>query len=282
MRKISWRAAVIIVIILLGSVVALARALPLFSAHHISGPSKSKASPVSHATVTIPLDQDLFIPFILPVRVDTAVTWRNDDAVIHSFATTSGYTAFINPQPFAFTVAAGQNVTFLFTTPGIYHYYDTTMARWNSSFERVAAYPRTKSYPQAMEGVIWVQGSIGGLTSSALVYVLQGHDMFSPEIIAIAVNGAVTWHNLDTDPHFVGLVTGWSAPVNPVDIGLYRLAGTDEVLGGQSVTVLFQTPGLYYYYCRNHDQVDPASHRAVALTMASEYPIPMEGFVLVV
>jgi hypothetical protein len=86
----------------------------------------------------------------------------------------------------------------------------------------------------------------------------------------------------DEDPHFVGLVEGWSAPVNPVDIGLYRIAGTDDVPGGARISVLFDTPGLYYYYCRNHDQVDPLTHRARALPMASEYPIPMEGFVLVV
>jgi hypothetical protein len=63
---------------------------------------------------------------------------------------------------------------------------------------------------------------------------------------------------------------------------LYRLAGTGEVTGGGSTTVLFNTPGLYYYYCRNHDKVDPATKRAFPLPMASEYPIPMEGFVLVI
>jgi len=281
MRKISWRVWVIVAIVLLGSAVALDRALPLFSAYHVTTASKSKLPPASHATVTMPLDQDLFIPFILPVQVNTTVTWKNNDAVTHRIITTPGYTAYINPQPFAYTVAAGHDATFLFTRPGIYHYYDTGMAGWNTSFERVTAYSRSKSYPEAMEGVIWVQGSIGELPSSALVYVLQGHGMFSQEFIAIAANGAVTWHNLDANPHFVDLVAGWSAPVNPANIGLYRLAGTNEVPGGESVTVLFHTPGLYYYYSRNHDQVDPASHRVVALPVASEYPISMEGFVLV-
>jgi plastocyanin len=129
-----------------------------------------------------------------------------------------------------------------------------------------------------------VQGPLHKLPQSTINFVVQGHDMFASEFIAIATNGAVTWHNLDEDPHFVGLVAGWSSPsspINPVDIGLYRIAGTDEIPGGDSITVLFTHPGLYYYYCRNHDRVDPQTHRAKPLMMASEYPIPMEGFVLV-
>jgi len=282
MRKISWQVWVIGVIIVLSSAVALARALPLFPAHHVTSADKAKLPPAAHATVIIPPRQDLFSPFILPVKVNTAVTWKNDDTVLHNFATTPDQSAFLNPQPFAFTVAVGHNATFLFTRPGVYHYYDTIKDGWNATFGRVEAYPGILHYPEAMEGVIWVQGSIKGLPSTVLAFVLQGHGMFSQEFLAIAVDGAVTWQNLDANPHFVGLVPGWSAPVNPADFGLYRLSGTDEVPGGQSVTVLFPKPGLYYYYSRNHDQVDPVSHRAVALTIASEYPLPMEGFVLVV
>lgn len=281
MRKISWRAWAIGIIIVLAGVVALTRALPLFSSHHVSSADKAKLSFPARATVTIPLHQNLFSPFILPIKVNTLVTWKNEDTVLHNFATTPNQSAFLNPRPFAFALAPGHEATFLFSRPGVYHYYDTIKDRWDTTYGRVKAYPGTVHYPEAMDGAIWVQGSIKELPSTALAFVLAGHDMFSPEFLAIAVDGAVTWHNLDTDPHFVGLVAGWSAPINPVNIGIYRLAGTDGVPGGQSVTVLFSKPGLYYYYCRNHDIIDPASNRAVALPMASEYPIPMEGFVLV-
>lgn len=281
MRKISWQVWVICVIIVLAGVVALTRALPLYSSHPVSNASKAKLPPAARAVVTIPPRQDMFSPFILPVKVNTAVTWKNEDSVLHNFATTPDQSRFLNPQPFAFTVPAGHEATFLFTRPGVYHYYDTVRGGWDATFGRVKAYPGIVHYPEAMDGVIWVQGSIKQLPSTALAFVLNGHDMFSPEFLAIAVDGAVTWHNLDTDPHFVGLVAGWSTPINPADIGIYRLGGTDSVPGGQSVTILFTKPGLYYYYCRNHDIIDLASHRAVALTMASEYPIPMEGFVLV-
>jgi hypothetical protein len=54
------------------------------------------------------------------------------------------------------------------------------------------------------------------------------------------------------------------------------------VRGGAFVTILFDIPGLYYYYCRNHAEVDPVDHRVTARAMSSEFPVPMEGFVLVV
>jgi plastocyanin len=282
MRKISWQVWVMVVIIVLAGTVALTRALPLFSSHPVSSASKAKLIPVAHATVTILPRQDLFSPFILPVKIDTAVTWKNEDSILHNFATTPNQSVFLNPQLFAFTVPAGHEVTFLFKKPGMYHYYETISDGWDATYGRVKAYPGIAHYPEAMDGVIWVQGSIKGLPSSVLAFVVDGHDIFTPEFLAIAVDGAVTWHNLDEYPHFVGLVAGWFAPINPVNIGIYRLDGTDGIPGGQSVTILFTKPGLYYYYCRNHDVVDPAFHRAVALTMASEYPIPMEGFVLVV
>ena len=155
------------------------------------------------------------------------------------------------------------------------------MSTWNTRVSRVAATRGTPHFPLAMDGVIWVQGTIPDLPTTAVNPIRAGHDEFTSEFLAIAHPGGVTWHNSDEDPHFVGLVAGWSTPVNPVDIGLYRIAGTDDVPGGATVTVLFDTPGLYYYYCRNHDQVDPIAQRALALPKASEYPIPMEGFVLV-
>ena len=127
-----------------------------------------------------------------------------------------------------------------------------------------------------------------GLPSAATNRIPNSHDDFVTEFIAINP-GSVSWHNFDTDPHFLALVPGWSASthpsqagINPADIGINRIAGTDDVPGGDTITVLFSKPGLYYYYCPNHARINATLHRAEAFAKASEYPIPMEGFVLVV
>ena len=282
MKQMPRGLRIIAVILLLGAALGIMRGIQLFiNEHTISAASVQQAPAVFHATVTIARNQDLFAPFVLTVKPNTIVTWQNDDPIAHRFTTTSQQTIFLNPQSFSLTVGASAHSTFVFTRPGLYHYYETTQDSWNSTFSRVVAGKNLRHYPMAMEGVIWVQGAIRNLPSATINFVPGGHDIFTSEFLAIAPAGAVTWHNMDTDPHFVGLVPGWSAPINPVDIGLYRIAGIDDIPGGASVTVLFPTPGLYYYYCRNHDQVDEVTHRARGLMMASEYPIPMEGFVLV-
>lgn len=232
-------------------------------------------------TITMPRLQDLFVPFLLVVPLQATVTWQNDDVVGHLIATTTQADHFLNQEAFSLYASPGQRVQFTFSRPGLYHYYDPTMSTWNRALARVAANSGTPHFPLAMDGVIWVQGHISGLPTAAINHVLAGHDDFASEFLAINQPGGITWHNFDEDAHFVGLVDGWASPVNPVDIGLYRIAGTSDVPGGATITVLFNVPGLYYYYCRNHDRVDPLSHRAQALPMASEYPIPMEGFVLV-
>ena len=276
---------IIAVVLLISIALGIMRSIQLFTGQHtISATDVHQAPAVFHATVIIARKQDLFEPFVLIVKPNTIVTWQNDDTIAHHFTTTPTsrqQQVFLNPQSFSLTVAASEHATFMFIHPGLYHYYETTKDTWNSTFSRVVAGATLQHYPIAMEGVIWVQGTIQNLPTTTINFVLNGHDMFASEFLAIAPTGAVTWHNLDEDPHFIGLVAGWSAPINPADIGLYRVAGTDDIPGGASVTVLFPTPGLYYYYCRNHDQVDTATHRVRALMMASEYPIPMEGFVLV-
>jgi len=281
--KISIRFSVIAVVILICSIAGLLVGPRLLTIQAQSSVKKAIVhTPSAPAIVTIPKDRDLFEPFILTVQPGEIITWENEDSRPHSLFTTPDFSNFLNPKGLALYVAAGQRVSLSLFVPGIYHYYDAGLDSWSKTFSRVVAGQHDKSFPMAMEGIIWVQGNIPQLPSNAMNFVLNGHDDFASEFIAIHAPGAVTWHNLDADPHFVGLVAGWSAPVNPVDIGLYRIGGTDEVIGGESITVLFNTPGLYYYYCRNHGQVDPLTHRVHALEMASEYPIPMEGFILVV
>jgi plastocyanin len=276
-----WRLGLLLAVLAV-CIIAVAIFSPrLFASRDVTPPAQ-KVKVAAPAVVTIPRGQDLFEPFILPVQPGTAVVWQNNDTTAHVLSTTPDSSAFLNRRTFSMTVDAGKSVKLTFTKAGIYHYYETLLDSWSGQFSRVVAARKSVKYPLSMEGVIWVQGPIADLPSTALSFMLKDHDDFATEFLAISDGGAVTWHNLNEYPHFVGLVAGWSSPVNPADIGLYRLAGTEEVTGGGSTTVLFNTPGLYYYYCRNHDKVDPATKRAFPLPMASEYPIPMEGFVLVI
>lgn len=238
-------------------------------------------------TVTIPQGQGMFEPFILAVPPNTTVTWQNNDAVAHTIVTTPDQTLFLNLHAFSFTVAAGQRAGFKLVQPGLYHYYDPTWATWNTADARVAANKNVTNFPLAMEGVIWVKGAISNLPSATTNRIPPKHDDFVSEFLAVTP-GSVSWHNFDTDPHFVALAPGWSAmsdpsqaDINPTDIGVNRIAGTDDVPGGDTITVIFSRPGLYYYYCVNHAHIDAATHRAEAFKLASEYPIPMEGFILV-
>lgn len=238
-------------------------------------------------SVTIPQGQDLFEPFILTVQPNTTVTWQNQDTVAHTISTTPDQTPFLNLHAFSLTVAAGQRVQFKLAQPGLYHYFDPLLSTWNKADARVAARKGLPNFPLAMEGVIWVKGPISNLPSATTNHIPPKHDDFASEFLAITP-GSVSWHNFDSDPHFVALVPGWAATsdplqtgINPIDIGVNRIAGTDDVPGGDTIAVIFSKPGLYYYYCVNHAHIDGATHRAEAFTMASEYPIPMEGFILV-
>ena len=256
-------------------------------------PGGSKASPTTPkpiprlTTVTIAQGQELFEPFILAVPPNTMVTWQNHDSVAHSIMTTPDQTSFLNLHAFSLTAAAGQRVQFKLIEPGLYHYYDPAMTTWNAADGRVAANKGVPNYPLAMEGVIWVKGPISNLPSATTNRIPPKHDDFVSEFLAITP-GSVSWHNFDSDPHFVALAPGWEASsdpaqasINPADIGVNRIAGTDDVPGGDTITVIFSKPGLYYYYCVNHAHIDAATHRAEAFKGASEYPIPMEGFILV-
>ena len=64
-----------------------------------------------------------------------------------------------------------------------------------------------------MEGIIWVQGPVSGLPSSATNTIARGKDDFTTDFLAITQGGTVSWHNADTDKHFIDLVYGWAAPI---------------------------------------------------------------------
>jgi plastocyanin len=248
-----------------------------------SGTSTPSGKPSPYtAVVTIPRGQELFVPFILTVQPKTIVTWQNHDTVSHTIMNTWDQRFYLNRQAFLLTAAAGQTISFTFTKPGVYDYFDKAQAKWDDKDQRVKANAGVPHFPLAMEGVIWVQGHISGLPSSATNVIPSGKDDFTTDFIAITQGGKVSWHNSDTDKHFVALVDGWSAPINPADLGPYTIKGTDDAPPrGETMSVTFTTPGLYYYYCSAHATINATWKRAEVHGDASEFPIPMEGFVLV-
>jgi plastocyanin len=231
--------------------------------------------------VTIPQDQELFTPFILSVQPGTRVTWQNSDTVPHTIMTTWDHGVFLNPEPFSLNVAAGQKASLTLTQPGIYDYFDNTQARWDTTDHRVAANQGVPNFPLAMEGIIWVQGHIDNVSAVTTNAIPDGKDDFTTDFLAIHQGGTISWHNSDTDDHFISLVPGWSKPINPVDLGAIRVKGTSSVSDGETKDVVFPRTGLYYYYCAAHASVNTSWNRVQANKDASEAPIPMEGFVLV-
>lgn len=273
----------VVIILVLGLVIGIALGTTLFSSRDTDATSDSiQQKPAPLTTVTIPKGQEIFAPFILPVQLNTTVTWKNNDTANHTILSTPDQSSFLNVNAITLSVAAGQSAKFTFSRPGLYHYYDNTMATWNKATSRVAANKGVPNFPLAMDGVIWVQGSINFLPSAATNHIPAGHDDFSTEFTAINSGGTLSIHNFDTDPHFLAEVPDLAAPLNPAELGINRIGGTDDVPGGETITLFFTTPGLYYYYCPNHAVITKAWHRAEAFKAASEYPIPMEGFVLVV
>ncbi len=293
MRKTWPHSGTIVLVLVAGVVLGLAIGVVLGpSLFTRQGGSRSASTQRSHTAqltmVIIPRSQDVFEPFILEVQPNTSVVWQNNDSMAHVFMTTPDQNTFLNLEAFSLRVPAGGRVYFTFKRPGLYHYYDTTVATWDAIDARVAAREGVPHFPLAMDGVIWVQGTISNLPSGASNHIPNGHDDFASEFIALDP-GLVALHNLDTDPHFISDVSGWSASdnpsqagINPADIGLNRIDGTATIPGGDTINLFFSTPGLYYYYCANHARINATLHRAEALPGASEYPIPMEGFVLVV
>jgi plastocyanin len=286
MVKTPLRAGVLIptvvIILVLGLVLGVVLGTTIFASHDTDATSSTSHKPAPLTTVTILKGQEVFAPFILPAQLNTTVTWKNNDTVGHTILSTPDQSSFLNVNAITLNVAAGQSVKFTFTRPGLYHYYDNTMATWNKLTSRVAANKGVPNFPIAMDGVIWVQGSINFLPSAATNHIPAGHDGFATEFTAINRGGTLSIHNFDTDPHFLAEVPDLAAPINPAELGINRIGGTDDVPGGETITLFFTMPGLYYYYCPNHAVVDKSWHRVSAFKAASEYPVPMEGFVLVV
>jgi plastocyanin len=247
-----------------------------------TAPAGANTTDGAATIVTIPAGQDIFDPYILPVQPATTITWHNADTVAHTIVTTPVSNTYLNPQAFDLTVGPGQDVTFTPTLPGVYQYYDKTQADWAPAYGRPHAHQGVPHYPMSMEGIIWVQGAIPGLPLAVQNSVVHLKDQIATFVVAVHVGGTVSWTNHDTDAHFFQTVLGWDAPINPVEVGIDNLLGEDAMPpNGQTRTITFTTPGLYYYFCFTHATLDPVLLRVYARQMASEFPMSMDGFVLV-
>jgi plastocyanin len=236
---------------------------------------------VSPAVITIAKGQGQFAPYIQPVEPNSGVTWRNGDTVAHTIITTPDQSAFLNPAKISLTIPAGGSASLTLSKPGLYDYYDTGAAQWSGDTHRVMANANTPSYPLAMEGVLWVRGKIAGLPPS-VTNVVPGKDLFTSQFLAIPSGGSIYWYNADTDAHIVTQVPGWQAPINPAAFDHFTIQGSNGAPpNGETHSLGFNTPGLYYYYCSAHATIVSAAHRAAPVKTASEYPIAMDGFVLV-
>ena len=261
--------------------------------------SSTSSTPASNQSVNaLHIKSGAFSSFVKVIQAGQAVVWTNDDTVAHRVTSTPkpgaikgdkskfavDTTAFLNPATFDLTVPPGKSAGYFFNTPGLYHYYDPGFAAWSTDYSRVQANDNAPNFPMAMEGIIWVQGSIANLPASAKNGVLAATDDWLFDFVAVHKGGSVSFQNFDTDKHVFGLATGVPSPLNPAKQAnpVTIIKGTDDAPpAGETVTFTFDTPGLYYYYCSTHADIDQASGRAKAHTDASAYPVPMEGFILV-
>ncbi len=79
----------------------------------------------------------------------------------------------------------------------------------------------------------------------------------------------MTWINKDTDPHVSTTVPG-----TPAAFTLVHQAG-------KVVSHKFTKPGIYPYYCLDHATFNTALRRVQARKEADEFPIAMEGLIVV-
>lgn len=242
--------------------------------------------------ITIDATTRLFIPFITvvdPTTEGTTVTFVNNDTVPHDVRTVPladpTEAAFVNVSGrIAKTIPAGGNVTLSLTKPGIYDLYDDTQATIDPHWKRVRAKANTAGFPYAAEAVIWVKGTIAGLPKTTQNGVTAGNDDFMHDFVALAAGGKATWHDYDTDKHYVTDPGTFGPNINPTKFGdgLNVIKGTvDAPPDGGNMTLTFTTPGLYYYFCTAHADFDPYLQRDRAHPDSSIFPMPMEGFVLV-
>ena len=92
--------------------------------------------------------------------------------------------------------------------------------------------------------------------------IIPGEDRFTPFALTIRAGDSVKWINQDTDDHTV-VSNDFFNTANPDGVNIV-IPGTDNNHGKPgTLTLHFDRPGLWTYYCRFHSHLD-ADHQPVA------------------
>lgn len=219
-----------------------------------------------------------FSPFIQVVPVNTTVAFINNDVVGHNIINTLNSNSFLNPVAYGMTLLPHTQQETTFTAPGIYDIYDNVFATYNDAEQRVTALPQSPvaPYPLAIEGILWVQGDISGLSATADATINTNTHNIDNNFLAITKGGSIAWHNDSTTAVTLQPVPGWQAPINPVALPPITIAGL------ATVNQTYSTPGLYYFYSPTYADINQTLHRAVSRSTSADFPVAFEGFVLVV
>jgi len=121
--------------------------------------------------------------------------------------------------------------------------------------------------------------------------IIPGEDRFTPFGLTIRSGDSVKWINTDTDDHTV-VSNDFFNTANPQGINIV-IPGTDNNNGQPgTLTLQFDKPGLWAYYCRFHAELD-GDHQPVApgpdggiqggssFGSATNYGTPMNGVITV-
>ncbi|HLW47104.1 MAG TPA: plastocyanin/azurin family copper-binding protein [bacterium] len=229
----------------------------LLAAVIVYGPGTAGAGAAA-ATVTIPGDS--YNPAAFVIDVGQTVTWVNKDTDPHVSTTVPG-----TPASFTLVHPPGKSTPFTFTKAGVYPYYCIDHATFNPTFRRAAARKEADTFPVAMEGLIVVKGP--GLTGAQVASIKISGGAYAPDIAVVRAGGKVTWINDDHTAHtatFVG-------------------AGTPKLTlaAGKSGSATFAKPGIYFFYDERFATYNSKFGLAAAKKGAPNFPIAMQGYVVV-
>ncbi len=226
------------------------------------------ATPGTPAPNTVTMPGDYFSPAALVVNPGDTVTFNNADTDAHTVVSVPGNA----PAAINLAVKPGGSATFTFTAPGLYWYYCSAHATWDAANGQVKANDTVDNPSEPMEGFVLVLAPATE-PASATVNIPSGtanNDSFRPVVTTVQAGAAVTFSNHDTDLHDVTTVPGNA----PEKVSL-------AMPSGQSASFTFTKPGLYWYYCDVHVDLDKKTGQLSAHSDVDQPHEPMMGVVAV-
>lgn len=205
------------------------------------------------SSVSVSIGNRVYVPFSVTVAPGGTVTWTNDDDRPH--------TVTANDRSFdSGIMEAGATWSRTFPNGGTFAYFcelhpDMTGSVTVATSTGGGGTPTTTPPPPPTATVppatTQPPGTTvpGGPTVPAAASVAISGNLFSPQVVTIAVGGTVTWTNQDTVPHTATSTTGQFAS------GFMRL--------GDQFSQRFDTIGSYAYFCELHPEMT-ATVRVVA------------------